>query len=100
MNGNNNNDAGGARDPRFFQNDVGPSGSASSSQFAYDEAGDPQAFMADVQEKAKLLNKWSTYFPLEPPKDFDVSTHSHLLILTLAQRFQTSSCASILLVLP
>jgi len=43
--------------------------------------------MADVQEKAKLLSKWSTYFPLEPPKDFDPNDFKHLAVQVFYQFF-------------
>ena len=32
-------------------------------------------FINDSKEKRKLLERWPHYFPHEPIKDFDVSTH-------------------------
>jgi len=43
--------------------------------------------MVDVQEKRKLLNKWGTYFPLEPPKDFDPNDFKHLAVQVFYQFF-------------
>jgi len=51
---------------------------------------DPNAYMQDLKQKNKLLQKWDQYFPLEPAKPYDV----RLLIFTnkfIAKRFQTFS---------
>ena len=33
---------------------------------------DPNAYMNDLKQKNKLLQKWDQYFPLEPAKPYDV----------------------------
>ena len=38
-----------------------------------DEEMDPKAYARDLEQKNKLLTKWESYFPLEPPKPYDVS---------------------------
>lgn len=38
-----------------------------------DDGIDPEAFARDQHKKQQLLNKWQMYFPLEPPKPYDVS---------------------------
>jgi hypothetical protein len=50
---------------------------------------DPNAYINDLKQKNKLLQKWDQYFPLEPAKPYDV----RLPIFTnkfIAKRFQTS----------